>query len=196
MSPIAGPPKAGLRELKKQRTRDAIQAAGLRLFAEHGYEATTCEQIAAAAEVAPATLYRHYPSKEDLVLDDGFDPMLAALAAAPPGGETPLEFFRNLFGTVFLAVPAPDLEAFRVRVRLIGTTRALRGRLYDQLKQAETFFAEAVASRMRADPSELGVRALTAAVLAAVNVAVDAWAEVGGDPTPYFNAALDALGQR
>ncbi|MDR4215793.1 helix-turn-helix transcriptional regulator, partial [Bacillus paralicheniformis] len=64
-------PATGLRERKKTRTKTTIQQHALRLFKEQGYQATTVEQVAAAAEVAPSTVFRYFPTKEDLaVLDD------------------------------------------------------------------------------------------------------------------------------
>src|SRR4249919_3849313 len=59
---ILAPMPTGLRELKKQRTRAAIQAAALALIERQGYDATTCEQISAAAEVSPATFFRYFPT--------------------------------------------------------------------------------------------------------------------------------------
>ena len=79
---------AGLRERKKARTRAAIREHALRLFREQGYAATTVEQIAAAAEVSPATFFRYFPTKEDVVLQDDFDVItLEALKAQPAGAQ-------------------------------------------------------------------------------------------------------------
>ncbi|WP_326820473.1 TetR family transcriptional regulator [Streptosporangium sp. NBC_01756] len=76
----------GLRERKKQKTRLALVDAALAMFAEQGYEATTVDQIAAAADVSPRTFFRYFATKEDVALClplDGFEVVLSELAARP-----------------------------------------------------------------------------------------------------------------
>src|SRR5262249_58737408 len=85
----AGPPM-GLRERKKARTRAAIRTEAMRLFRERGYAATTVEQIAAAADISPATFFRYYPTKEDVVLQDDLDLLLPEAVDAPPPSLSPV----------------------------------------------------------------------------------------------------------
>src|SRR5580658_2288546 len=90
--PGASPP--GLRERKKARTRAAIRQHALRLILRQGYAATTVEQIAEAAEVSPATFFRYFPTKEDVVLQDDFDILAIAEMDAQPPELGPIEAFR------------------------------------------------------------------------------------------------------
>ncbi|WP_405060551.1 TetR/AcrR family transcriptional regulator [Kribbella sp. NBC_01505] len=70
----------GLRELKRERTRRLIADKAFELFSDHGFGRTTVEQIAAAAEVGPSTLYRYFPTKETLVLEFVEDCLMDAVA--------------------------------------------------------------------------------------------------------------------
>src|SRR5206468_10343193 len=87
----------GLRERKKQQTRESIAAAAHRLFVEHGYHATTLPDIAEAADVSTRTIFAYFPSKEDILFSD-FPLMREALAQAlaeRPEGEDALETVRK-----------------------------------------------------------------------------------------------------
>src|SRR6266513_4553141 len=94
----------GLRERKKQRTRETIARAAHELFAERGYHATTLPDIAEAADVSTRTIFAYFPSKEDILFSD-FVLMKQALAQAladrPEGQEalvTVREFILSLRG--------------------------------------------------------------------------------------------------
>lgn len=81
-------PALGLRELKKQRTRATIVDVASRLCARQGYEHTTVEQIAAAAEVSPRTFSRYFPSKEAVIgalIEETSEHVAGALSRQPTG---------------------------------------------------------------------------------------------------------------
>src|SRR5215471_13419905 len=99
--PESSQPAQGLRERKKAKTRAAIQRHALRLFQEQGYDATTVEQIAAAAEVSPSTFFRYFPTKEDVGLYDALDPLLFSAFRAQSPELSPIEAMRRAIREVY-----------------------------------------------------------------------------------------------
>lgn len=184
----------GLRELKKQRTRAAIQEAALRLIDEHGYDGTTCEEIAAAAEVSPATFFRYFPTKEDVVVTDDYDPLLASAVGGRPAREGPLLAVRRGLAETFALIGDDEMATVRSRTTLMLSVPALRARMYEQTASARDALAVALAPRMGLEPDDLRVRSLAAACAAALAVAVEHWAAHGGDLVTHVDRALAAIG--
>lgn len=85
----------GLRERKKRKLRELIQSTAVGLFVEQGYAETTMEQIAAAAEIAPRTLYRYFPTKDALVVTDDDDQRLIEQFLAELADHPPVEALRR-----------------------------------------------------------------------------------------------------
>lgn len=185
---------SGLRALKKERTREAIQREALRLIADQGYEATTCEQIAAAAEVSSATLFRYFATKEDVVLQDVYDPLIAEAVRTRPAGEAPLTAVRRGLADAFGHVYQADLESIRQRTALVLSVPALRARTREQQESLVRHLADALGERAGATGRELDAEIAGTVVAAAVGVAVERWALGGGDLPSYVDAALVAVG--
>jgi AcrR family transcriptional regulator len=158
---------SGLRERKKAKTHAAIQEHALRLFREQGYEATTVEQIAAAADVSQSTFFRYFPSKEDVVLHDAFDPILFASFGEQSAELTPIQALRASMAEVFGALTAEELALERQREELILSVPELRARMLDDLAATIREVAQVLAKRVGRSPDELPVRAYAGAVIGA-----------------------------
>ncbi|HEY8720649.1 TetR/AcrR family transcriptional regulator [Pengzhenrongella sp.] len=185
---------AGLRERKKEHTREAIQREALQLFAGQGYDGTTCEQIAAAAGVSPATLYRYFATKEDIVLRDVYDPLIAGAVRARPADEAPLTAVRRGLADAFAHVYQVELEPIRQRTALILSVPALRARSVEQQQSLVHHLGTALAERGAGDATDLRVQVAASACAAALGVAVEHWARSGGDLPALADAALATLG--
>src|SRR6201995_5655997 len=103
----------GLRERKKARTRASIREQALRLFREQGYQATTVEQIAAAAEVSPSTFFRYFPTKEDVVLQDDMDTRMIEAFRRQPPELSPAAAIRAGVREAWESFTAPEWELIR-----------------------------------------------------------------------------------
>lgn len=162
----------GLRERKKAKTRAAIQRSALRLFLEQGYEATTVEQIAEAAEVSPSTFFRYFPSKEDVALYDDLDPILIAAYEAQPAELSPMAAMRGALHVVFQELSEGDMERQWERSRLILMIPALRMRLLDQFTDIVALMARMLANRTGRAADDPTVRLYAGAVIGALFAAL------------------------
>jgi len=168
--------RPGLRERKKAKTRAAIQEHALRLFAEQGYEATTVDEIADAAEVSPSTFFRYFPTKEDVVLYDALDPLLLAALEAQPPALSPIGAVRAAMSQVFGRAAVDVLAQQEGRAALIFSVPELRMRMLDEAARSMNLLVDVIARRAGRRPDDIAVRALTGAV---IGVAMAAW--VGAD---------------
>ncbi|HWM38173.1 MAG TPA: TetR family transcriptional regulator [Streptomyces sp.] len=111
---------AGLRERKKEQTKRRIAAVALALFTERGFDAVTVNEIADAAEVAKATLFTYFPSKQSLVLQGVREDDLAGVVARRPRDQSPLQALRTHFrGAAAGELAAADRDEVVARMRVI-----------------------------------------------------------------------------
>jgi AcrR family transcriptional regulator len=186
---------AGLRERKKQKTRDAIQRAAMRLFAEQGYEATTIEQIADAVEISPSTFFNYFPSKEDVVFTDDYDQLFVSVFAGRPAEEPLGVAIRQTVTQALGEVLERDRDVILTRARLVLSEPALRARVWEDLVQAQQQFASLIASRTGRPADDFEVRITAMVVVAALAAASEEWVRSDGRPDmmEMINRALDVV---
>ncbi|GAA4223133.1 AcrR family transcriptional regulator [Streptosporangium album] len=178
---MSSPPRPeGLRERKKAKTRRTIQEHALRLFAEQGYEATTVEQIAEAAEISPSTFFRYFPTKEDVIVQDDYDPVLIEVLAAQPAGLAPVAALRATMRAVFEKFPEDEERQILARTRLQLSHTALRARAVDNMLTTIDMLAEGIAGRLGRDADDPLSRTTAGAVVGVLLAALFAWAEADG----------------
>ncbi|WP_128379876.1 TetR/AcrR family transcriptional regulator [Streptomyces cavernae] len=140
----------GLRERKKQRMYQAVSDTAIALFLEKGFENVSVAEVAAAAEISKPTLFRYFPTKEDLVLHRFADHEreAARVVVARRPGTSPLDALCAHFlagldrrDPVTGLNDHPQVLAFH---RLLYGTPSLVARLYGYLERSETALAEAL----------------------------------------------------
>ncbi|HEX9069740.1 MAG TPA: TetR family transcriptional regulator [Ktedonobacterales bacterium] len=181
----------GLRERKKAKTKAAIQHHALRLFEAQGYDATTVEQIAEAAEISPSTFFRYFPTKEDVVLYDDLDPIMIAAFEAQPPELSPIQALRGAMRAVFFGLPAEESETQWERMRWFLEVPELRMRMLDQLADGVTLIAGMLAQRTGRDRDDFEVRAYSGALIGVIMAALLKGAE--SQDADYIQLMDDAL---
>jgi AcrR family transcriptional regulator len=145
----------GLRELKKEQTRQLIADTAWRLFADRGFDRVTVAEIAREAQVAEATVFNYFPTKEDLFYWrlEAFGTRLADEVSARSAGEPVLAAFRRALmgeGGLLTQVEAGDAEAL-ARLRTVNRVIADSPALLAREQQAISRNAAAVAALLAAE---------------------------------------------
>ncbi|WP_433293428.1 TetR family transcriptional regulator [Actinoplanes sp. CA-030573] len=161
-------PPTGLRERKKAKTRAAIRDHAMRLFEEQGYAATTVDQIAEAAEVSQSTFFRYFPTKEDVILTDDYDPLIVEAIKAQPPGTPPVRALLEGMRAVFLSLDEDEWRSEQRRQRIYQAVPELRVRAMNQTVLAIDMLAGALAERDGESADDMRYRVIAGAMVGVV----------------------------
>lgn len=190
MSVIGKPP--GLRERKKLKTRATIRREALRLIREQGYQNTTVEQIAAAADISPRTFSRYFPTKEAVLPpDDLIPPIIDAFVAAPQELSV-IDAYRQAVDTTFGGLTEEQSAEAAFGQRLMYTVPEARGLIYTEYVRLIDLITDALTTRPDAPADPVERRALAGAIVG-VLIAASHNTPTPGDPISRFLRALDGL---
>ncbi|MDH2429105.1 TetR family transcriptional regulator [Sphaerisporangium sp. TRM90804] len=156
---------SGLRERKKAQTRALIQHNALRLFREQGYETTTVTQIVTASGISESTFFRYFPTKEDVVLWDRFDPMIYEALQAQPRQTRIIPALRAAIRASLDRISDAERTEMAERIELIVSTPALRALLLDRLGEPMRALMRIVAGRTGRAATDPEVCAVVGAII-------------------------------
>jgi AcrR family transcriptional regulator len=181
------------RSRKKNATRRLIQEHALRLFAEKGYEATTVEEIAAAAGVSHMTFFRYFPRKDSVVETREYDPMIEELIVDRPRDEPPMVAIHAAILAALTAILPSDRDRWLARVRLVMETPDLFGRHWVAQTDTRDMFARALARRAGLSEPDFVCVVQAATAVAPFDTALQVWAQADdGDLPAIIDAAFAA----
>ncbi|WP_327717882.1 TetR/AcrR family transcriptional regulator [Streptomyces sp. NBC_00490] len=187
----------GLRERKKQRMYETLSETAIRLFLEKGYDAVPVAEIAAAAEISKPTLFRYFPTKEDLVfhrIADHEDEAARVVAEASDDVPPLVALRRDFLDGIERADPITGLSdhpAVLAFYDLLYGTPALVARMYAHLERSEEALAEALGG-------DLDARLAAGQIVAVRRVlAQENWRRVtGGEDVGVVRADAVAAAER
>lgn len=187
-SRIDGQSICGLRELKKAKTRVAIQKHAIRLVRERGYSRTTVEQIARAACVSPSTFFRYFRTKEDAVMYGTLDALIIRAFADQPSHLAPVRALANACRQATAQLSAKKIGEIRDQMALVLETPELRERMLDGVIRGSRVFTRSLAKRMGCPADDFEVRICAGAMIGVVMAARIAFAQ---DPDADLASVLD-----
>ncbi|MEV5205631.1 helix-turn-helix domain-containing protein [Streptomyces sp. NPDC053720] len=176
-----------LRERQRSETRRVIQAQAVRLFTDRGYDAVTVADVAEAVGVSAMTVYRHFSTKEDLVLiDQPVQLITERVAASSPTYPLVRRVGGALVDTATALTsgdedePASNERFLLDCLRLMVSTPALRARHLDSQYALQQAIVDALGDDATTPEATFRAQAATSACLAAMHTALTRWAEVDG----------------
>ena len=185
----------GRRGRPPSTSRHELQGIALTLFAEHGFENTTIEQIAAEAGVSERTFFRYFTTKASVLWAD-FDTEVATIRAALAVVPDDVPMMDAIRGAVVAAnhYHAEDVPEMRQRMSLIATEPGLSFGAAEHYADWERAISEFAARRLGQPAESLYPLAIGRTVLAACRAAYDRWSDrADNDLQTYLDAALTAL---
>jgi AcrR family transcriptional regulator len=159
---------AGRRERKKERTRQAIAAAALRLFGERGFDGVTVAEIASAADVSVQTVFNHFPTKEDLVYDEtvAVEEQLLHAVRERPIGESVLTAVGRFWLERFDRIADRNASAgLATMAHLVTASPALQARERQIFARYGASLASLIADETGASADDLEPRVAAAALV-------------------------------
>jgi AcrR family transcriptional regulator len=168
------PPAGGLRERKRQQTRERLTRVAIELFLTRGFEATTLDDIAAAAEISRRSFFHYFASKEDVVLawQDGSTDALIAAIAERPADESMLTAAENaILGMVRQFRPDEAIALARLK----RETPALQAREQAKYEKMERAMATALDKRAGDNAGPLRARLVAMITTGAIRLGSEAW---------------------
>jgi AcrR family transcriptional regulator len=183
------------RQRKKNATRERIRASALRLFGEQGYDATTVEQIAAAAGVSHMTFFRYFPAKEDVALSDSYHPLIASFIAQTPATWPLTRRIRTVLVQGLRQIYGAERDTLLAQNKLIVSTPVLRERLWARQIAIQELILAALSASQDGAPPSFADRVTVAACLAAATTAILTWVDSDGTPDlpDLIEQAFDTL---
>jgi AcrR family transcriptional regulator len=176
---------------RAESTRQRLQEEAIRLFSEKGFDNVTVEEVATAAGVSHMTFFRHFPTKESVVLDDPYDPLLGEAVARQEPHMPALDRVCRAVLEAWDGIEAPADEMTRMKVELAASHPSLRARVWENNRRTEEIIVGAL--------TDTGVPRFEAtiaagAVLGALTGALFDWAERGTDSLgALITAAMELL---
>lgn len=183
----------GLRERKRAETYARIQAEGVRLFLEKGFEATTLDEVAAAADVSRRTLLNYFGTKEEIVLSTKaeFPQLIADAVAARPADEPLLDMVENAFADMAQRYRS---DALRAVAALICATPSLQSGDQAKYERIERLLAQTLATRKGLPEGDVACRVVAGAAVSILKLSTDAWLKnPTQDPEVFGREAFAAL---
>ncbi|MGM7671486.1 TetR family transcriptional regulator [Microbacterium sp. A93] len=179
---------------RSARTAERLQECALQLFTQRGFDDVTVDEIARAAGVSHMTFFRHFRTKEAVLLDDPYDPAIGAAVVAQDVRLPPLERARRGVMTAWDSVPEAASTDIRTRIAIVAGHSGLRARAWQNTQRTEEVIVDALT---RGGTSREEAVVAAGACLGALMAALLEWGRSPNDAplSDRIQSALVMLGQ-